>query len=89
MVARKPDHQEERGAAVKTIAQGRPGISGRPVVTYLRAFFLHAELRVCWHTRLSLRPLFFSRAMIFQNSGESRREKARVCAPQASRHART
>ena len=47
MVARKPDHQEERGAAVNTIAQGRPGISGVPVVTDLRAFYvLHAELRV-------------------------------------------
>jgi len=26
MVARKPDHQREHEAAVKTIAQGRPGV---------------------------------------------------------------
>jgi hypothetical protein len=57
MVARKPDHQEERGAAVKTIRAGKAGNSGEPVVTDLRAFyFLHAELRVALAIRLSLRP---------------------------------
>ena len=39
MVAKKPGHQGEHEAAVKTIAQGRPGCSGEPVVTCSCALF--------------------------------------------------
>ncbi|MDE2064994.1 MAG: hypothetical protein KGJ00_21535, partial [Bradyrhizobium sp.] len=39
MVARKPDHQGDHEGNRNTIAQGRPGISGVPVVTNLRAFY--------------------------------------------------
>ena len=40
---------ESTKETVKTIAQGRPGISGEPVVTMLVCFFnSHARLRVHW-----------------------------------------
>ena len=46
-VAKKPGHRGEHGAAVKTIVQGRSGVSGEPVVTMLVCFFiLHTRLRV-------------------------------------------
>jgi hypothetical protein len=47
MVARKPDHQGEREAAVKTIACGNAGDPGATVVANSCGFvFFHARLRV-------------------------------------------
>jgi hypothetical protein len=45
-VARKPVTGESTKEAVKTNRAGNAGMFGEPVVTYLRAFYLHAELRV-------------------------------------------
>jgi hypothetical protein len=46
-VANEPGHRGEHEVTVKTIAQGRPGFSGEPVVTTLVCFFIsHARLRV-------------------------------------------
>jgi hypothetical protein len=58
-VARKPGHRGERDISVKTIAQGRPGETGEPVVTTLVCFIIFArEAAGAAGTRLSLRPLF-------------------------------
>jgi hypothetical protein len=55
---------ESAEETVKTIAQGRPGETGEPVVTTLVCFFIFArEAAGALATRLSLRPLF-SRAKI-------------------------
>jgi hypothetical protein len=57
-VARKPGHRGEHEVTVKTIAQGRPGISGGPVVTTLVCLFDFArEAAGASSARLSLRPL--------------------------------
>jgi len=54
--ARSPKSTKE---TVKTIAQGRPGVSGKPVVTMLVCFFVFArEAMGASRARLSLRPLF-------------------------------
>jgi hypothetical protein len=55
----KPITGESTKEAVKTIAQGRPGVSGEPVVTIL-VCHLHVarEAAGAAGTRLSLRPLF-------------------------------
>ena len=37
-VAKKPGHRGEHVISVKTIAQGRPGVTGEPVVTMLVCF---------------------------------------------------
>jgi hypothetical protein len=58
-VAKEPGHRGEREGNRKTIAQGRPGISGEPVVTMLVCFIYFArEAAGALGTRLSLRPLF-------------------------------
>jgi hypothetical protein len=67
-------------ATVKTIAQGRPGVSGKPVVTTLVCFFHFArEAAGASRTRLSLRPLLSEGQMFGQTSDAWRREKAKVC----------
>jgi hypothetical protein len=44
---KSPVTKESAKETVKTIAQGRPGFSGEPVVTTLVCFFIsHARLRV-------------------------------------------
>ena len=55
---------ESTKEAVKTIAQGRPGYSGEPVVTMLVCFIYFArEAAGAAGTRLSLRPLFLGRTV--------------------------
>ena len=57
-VAKEPGHRGEHEVTVKTIAQGRPVISGGPVVTTLVCFITFArEAAGATGTRLSLRPL--------------------------------
>jgi hypothetical protein len=57
-VAKEPGRRGEHEISVKTIAQGRPGISGEPVVTMLVCFIYFArEAAGATGTRLSLRPL--------------------------------
>ncbi len=83
MVARKPDHQGEREAAVKTIVQGRPDQSGEPVVTNSYAFY--SCMRGCGCIGYPAFPapsLFEGRCMY--HSGTSCRGKvmhARIVAP--------
>ena len=49
--------RESTKETVKTIAQGRPGVSGKPVVCLLVCFSIpHARPWVCSGTRLSLHP---------------------------------
>ena len=55
-MANKPGHRGEREAAVKTIAQGRPGDPGEPVVTNARAFHTTRAAAGATGTRLSLLP---------------------------------
>jgi len=63
---------------VKTIAQGRPGVSGEPVVDLLVCFFIsHARLRVRCRARLSLRP--FLEGHSCKTRAPSRRESAFGC----------
>jgi hypothetical protein len=62
---------ESAKQAVKTIAQGRPGVSGEPVVTTLVCFVLF-RTRGCGCAlgiRLSLRPLLFRGTMLMHHSG--------------------
>jgi hypothetical protein len=59
-VAKEPGHRGEHEVTVKTIAQGRLGVSGEPVVTMLVCFITFArEAAGASGTRLSLRPCFF------------------------------
>jgi hypothetical protein len=59
-VAKSPVTGESTKETVKTIAQGRPGQSGEPVVTTLVCFIYFArEAAGATGTRLSLRPLSF------------------------------
>jgi hypothetical protein len=59
-VAKEPGHRGEREVNVKTIAQGRSGVSAEPVVTMLVWFFYFPrEAAGATGTRLSLRPLSF------------------------------
>jgi hypothetical protein len=46
MVARKPDHQEERGVDRKTVAQGMPDCSADLWGLACVLSYLHARLRV-------------------------------------------
>jgi len=56
-VAKKPGHREITKETVKTIAQGRPGVSGVPVVTNACAFYTPHAAAGATGTRLSLHPL--------------------------------
>jgi hypothetical protein len=40
---KKPDRRGARSKPLKPIAQGRPGISGEPVVTNLRVFYFYTQ----------------------------------------------
>jgi hypothetical protein len=61
-VAKEPGHRREHVISRKTIAQGRPGISGEPVVTMLVCFITFArEAAGATGTQLSLRHLLCSR----------------------------
>ena len=78
-VTKEPDHRGEHEVSRKTISRGMPGVSGVTVVTNARAYYHHT--RGCGRTR---RPAFPApskeRAGSFQhNSGELRRENAKVC----------
>jgi hypothetical protein len=79
-VAKKPGHRGEHEVTVKTVAQGRPGETGEPVVTTLVCFhFVAREAAGASSTRLSLRPLFF-RGWFAQPLGrDPRRENAETC----------
>jgi hypothetical protein len=71
---------ESAKETVKTIAQGRPGETGEPVVTMLVCFFQFArEAAGAAGTRLSLRPLFSEAIRIVHRSGAWRRENAEAC----------
>src|ERR1700730_12778978 len=75
---KSPVTGESTKETVKTIAQGRPGISGEPVVTTLVCLFQFAcEAAGATGTRLSLRPLFSSRAEVFAQLGRYRAAKPR------------
>jgi hypothetical protein len=74
-VARKPGHRGEREISRKTIAQGRPGDSGGPVVTNARAHYSTRAAAGATGTRLSLRPLFWGGSNL-HNSGAIRRGMA-------------
>jgi hypothetical protein len=68
---------ESTKETVKTIAQGRPGVSGKPVVTTLVCFFHFArEAAGASRTRLSLRPLSSEGQWFGQTSDAWRRENA-------------
>ena len=74
---KSPVTEESAKETVKTIAQGRPGCSGEPVVTTLVCFlhFAH-EAAGATGTRLSLRPLFSWAEKFVQARALSRREIA-------------
>jgi hypothetical protein len=61
MVARKPDHQGEREAAVKTIARGMPECLGLLVVTCLRAFIFARKASVADFTFAPVLPRVLAR----------------------------
>jgi hypothetical protein len=68
MVARKPDHQGEHEAAVKTIARGMPERFGLPVVNYSYAFLLCVRGCGCgWAPRIPC--ALFLEGFHFNNSG--------------------
>src|SRR3984893_9700489 len=70
---KSPVTGESTKETVKTIAQGRPGRSGEPVVTTLVCLFQFArEAAGATGTRLSLRPLFFEGLGFVHNSGAIR-----------------
>jgi hypothetical protein len=78
-VAKEPGHRGEHEVTVKTIAQGRPGYLGEPVVTTLVCFITFArEAAGASSTRLSLRPPFL-RVISSNNSGALRRESVGRC----------
>ena len=77
-----PVTEESAKETVKTIAQGRLGVSGEPVVTTLVCFIYFArEAMGATGTRLSLRPLFLRGRKSLHSSGASRREKVGVRLP--------
>jgi hypothetical protein len=64
---------ESTKETVKTIAQGRPGVSGKPVVTRLVCLFHFArEAAGAVGTRLSRRPLCLRGQKFLNDSGASR-----------------
>src|SRR6185312_13331041 len=73
-VANELVHREEREVSRKTTAQGMPDVSAEPVWS-TRAFaqLFRAVAAGAASTRHSLRPLFFWRVDVEQNSGETRR----------------
>jgi hypothetical protein len=76
-VAKEPGHRGEHEAAVKTIAQGRLGQTGEPVVITLVWFFhFHARLRVRAARPAFPAPSVFEGHCILQGSGKSRRGNA-------------
>ena len=76
-VAIKPGHRGERGAAVKTIAQGMPVDPAEPVVTAACVFCCRRAMGEAI-TRHSLRPLDFGGTMMMHHSGISCCENADV-----------
>jgi hypothetical protein len=77
---KSPVTGESTKETVKTIAQGRPGVSGKPVVTTLVCFTNFArEAAGASGTRLSLRPLLSEGQKFGQTSDAWRRENAKVC----------
>jgi hypothetical protein len=75
-----PVTKESAKETVKTIAQGRPGFSGEPVVTTLVCFFIsHARLRVRRAPGFPCALLFFRGQKFLHSSGVLRRENAKVC----------
>src|ERR1700676_980713 len=79
-VTRKPITGESAKETVKTIAQGRPGISGEPVVTTLVCFVLF-RTRGCGcdgHPAFPA-PSVFLGERILHRSGVSRRGNAESC----------
>jgi hypothetical protein len=79
-VAKEPGHRGEHEVNVKTIAQGRLGYSGEPVVTMLVWFFhFPREAAGATGTRLSLRPLIFREARCSKKLARMRGEIAMSC----------
>jgi len=81
MVARKPDHQEERGAAVKTIRAGKAGSLRRTCGDYARVLhsFGREAAGVQKHPAFPAPSAFWRDTDFRQSSGETGREKAEVC----------
>ena len=78
-VTRKPDRRGEHEVSRKTIAQGRPGYSGEPVVTTrVLSTFAH-EAAGALGTRLSLRPLSCEAKDRAQLGRIAPRERGVVC----------
>jgi hypothetical protein len=79
---------ESAKETVKTIAQGRPGWSGEPVVTTLVCFlYLAREAAGALGTRLSLRPQFFEGMVGKPRAHCVARSRRRVCVPRMLRSA--
>jgi len=94
MVARKPGSPgRARRKPLKPFAQGRPGVSGEPVVTTLVCFVLF-RTRGCGcalSIRLSLRPLLLRGATFMHHSGASalrERRPASLRGAQATKQSR-
>jgi hypothetical protein len=69
---KKPELRGEHEISRKTIAQGRPGRSGEPVVTTLVCFLHFArEAAGASCARLSLRPLAFEGQDSWQDSSKN------------------
>ena len=67
---------ESTKETVKTIAQGRPDVTGGPVVTTLVCYFYFArEAAGAAGTRLSLRPLFLEGQGFLQQLGRNARRE--------------
>jgi hypothetical protein len=78
MVAKEPT-KESAKETVKTIARGKPVVTGEPVAkTRVLSTIAHGAAGASG-TRLSLRPLFFRGTTFLQDSGATRREDANVC----------
>jgi hypothetical protein len=72
------DTGESTHNAVKTIAQGRPGVAAEPVVNNSCAFFVAHEAAGAASTRLSLRPLFFRGDTVARPGRKTRRGNVKL-----------
>ena len=73
-----PVTEESAKETVKTIARGKPDVSGEPVVTNARVYYPPRAATGASDTRLSLRPLAFRGYRIMHHSGVSRRDRSLV-----------
>src|SRR5690348_12506883 len=80
-----PAPRGERGAAVNTIAQGRPDCFGVPVVTCLRAFFTCTQGCGCDEHPVLPAPSLPRGPHVDASLGHSCRENANACPPLSDR----